>query len=235
MNLHVIKLPAKYQIMNEQTAVVIGATGLIGNFVVEELLKDNSFTSVRVLVRRSLAMTHPKLQQEIVNFSDLSDYSEKFGNGDVIFCCIGTTQKKVKGDKQAYEKIDFDIPVHAASIGISKNFKKYLLVSAIGANEASSNFYLKLKGRTENALKQFPFQNISIFHPSILLGNRKEIRPGEKIMQRIMKAISFLLIGSLKKYRAIDASDVAKAMVNESKKDRPGIHIFDYAEMMDAI
>lgn len=219
--------------MIEQTALVIGATGLVGNFVVEELLKDESFKTVRILVRRSLKIIHPKLEERIVNFTDINDYAEKFGYGDVIFCCIGTTQNKVKGDKDAYEKIDFEIPLNAARMGIVNKFKKFLIVSAVGANESSSNFYLKLKGRTENALQQFAFQSISVFRPSILSGNRKEIRPAEKIMQSIIKVVSPLLIGSLKKYRAIKASDVAKAMVNESKRNDSGIHYFEYAAIIN--
>ncbi|HEV2831075.1 MAG TPA: NmrA family NAD(P)-binding protein, partial [Hanamia sp.] len=92
--------------MNEQIAVVIGATGLIGNIVVEELLNDDAFSIVRTLTRKPLTIIHPKLQQRIVNFSDMNDYKEKFGEGDIIFCCIGTTQKKVQGDKEAYKKVD---------------------------------------------------------------------------------------------------------------------------------
>jgi len=221
--------------MNEQTALVIGATGLIGNFVVQELLNDDSFAKVRVLVRRKLNIKNKKLEQQLANFNDINDYAEKFGFGDVIFCCIGTTQKQVKGDKTRYEKIDFDIPINAARMGVVNKFKKFLIVSSVGANESSSNFYLKLKGRTENALQQFSFQSISIFRPSILLGNRKEIRSGEKIMQSIMKNISFLFFGSYKKYRAIYASDVAKAMVKKSKLNDQGIFILDYTEMMELI
>lgn len=218
--------------MNEQTALVIGATGLIGNFVVQELLNDDSFAKVRVLVRRKLNIENKKLEQQLANFNDINDYAEKFGFGDVIFCCIGTTQKQVKGDKELYEKIDFDIPINAARMGEVNKFKKFLIVSSVGANESSSNFYLKLKGRTENALQTFSFRSISIFRPSILLGNRKEIRPGEKLMQGIMKNISFLFFGSYKKYRAIYASDVAKAMVKKSKINEQGIFILDYTEMM---
>ena len=112
--------------MNEQIALVIGATGLTGNFVVEELLKDEAFKTVRVLARKKVNKVHPKLQQEIVNLNDLNDYSDKFGEGDVIFCCIGTTQKKVKGDKLLYEKIDYDIPV-ILIMDIQRNFslRKY--------------------------------------------------------------------------------------------------------------
>ena len=219
--------------MNELTAVVIGATGLTGNLLVEELLKDNAFKTVRVLVRRHLHNHNPKLQQEIVNFNDTADYAAKFGEGDVIFCCIGTTQKKVKNDKMAYEKIDLDIPVNAARIGIDKGFKKFLIVSAIGANENASNFYLKLKGKIENKLKEFAYQSISIFRPSLLLGPREEYRLGEKIARVLTEIFSFLFFGFLEKYHPVDAEKVAIAMVKQSKLSVPGTHYFTYAEIID--
>ncbi len=219
--------------MNELTAVIIGATGLTGNLLVEELLKDNDFKTVRILARRNVNFIHPKLQQEIVNFTNIDEYAKKFGQGDVIFCCIGTTQKKVKGDKNLYRQIDYDIPVNAATIGISKGFKKFLIVSAIGANEMSSNFYLNLKGKTENALKQFHFDSLDIFQPFVLNGNRTETRIGEKIVQGILDIVSFLFLGPLKKYHAIGADNVARAMVYASKQNKQGVHYYRYAEMME--
>jgi|SRR6185437_2814259 len=219
--------------MNELTAVVLGATGLTGSLLLQELLKDKDYKTVRILVRRNVNMSHPKLEQEIVDFNDIDDYTKKFGEGDVIFSCIGTTQKNVKGDKVLYEKIDFDIPVNAAKIGVSKNYKKFLIVSAIGANENASNFYLKLKGRTEKALKEIPFVSISIFQPSLINGKRNENRTGEAIAQTVMDLLSFLLLGPLEKYRAIGANNIAKAMVNESKQKRTGVNYYRYNEMMD--
>jgi uncharacterized protein YbjT (DUF2867 family) len=219
--------------MNELTAVIIGATGLTGNLVVEELLKDDDFTTVRVLARRNVNIIHPKLQQEILNFTNVDEYAKKFGEGDIIFCCIGTTQKKVKGDKNLYKQIDYDIPVNAATIGIAKGFKKFLIVSAIGANENSSNFYLNLKGKTENALKQFHFDSLDIFQPSILNGNRNETRIGEKIIQSLLDIVSFLFLGPLKKYHAIGADNVAKAMVYASKQIKNGVHYYSYQQMME--
>ena len=220
--------------MNKKTAVVIGSSGLTGSLVVEELLKDNDFDIVRVLVRRQVKIIHNKLQQKIVNFNDIADYTQKFGEGDIIFCCIGTTQKNVKGDNTLYEKIDFDIPVNAARIGSAKNYKKFLIVSSVGANKNSANFYLKLKGKTENAIRQFAFESIYFFRPSMLLGERKELRRGEKILQTSMKIVSLLLFGSLKKYHAINAKDVARAMIKESKQNNPGVHYFEYSEIMNA-
>jgi uncharacterized protein YbjT (DUF2867 family) len=221
--------------MKELTAVVIGATGLTGSLLVEELIKDSDFKTVRTLVRTPADINHPKLEQRIVNFNDLNDYTQKLGEGDIIFCCIGTTQKKVHKDKNAYKKVDYDIPVNAADIGIAKGFKQFLIVSAIGANENSSNFYLNLKGKTENKIRQFPFVSIGIFQPSILNGNRKENRIVERIAQTAMDLLSFLLLGPLKKFRAIGANNVAKAMLQASKKQTPGIHYYQYADMMHLV
>ncbi|MDB5223569.1 MAG: Semialdehyde dehydrogenase - binding protein [Chitinophagaceae bacterium] len=221
--------------MNEQTAVVLGASGLIGNYLVEQLLQDDYFGTVRVLARRKIAFNHPKLQQVQVDFNDINDYTNKFGKGDIIFCSIGTTQKKVKGDKAAYEKIDHDIPVNAAHIGITNGYKKFLIVSAAGANSSSSNFYLRLKGKIENDIKQFAFETISFFRPSMLLGKRDEWRPAEKMGQVFMQLFSFMFIGSLNKYHPIKAEDVAKAMITESKQTKAGIHILEYKEMMKLI
>ena len=219
--------------MNELTAVVLGATGLTGSLLLQELLKDKDYKTVRILVRRNVNVSHPKLEQEIVDFNDIDDYTKKFGEGDVIFSCIGTTQKNVKGDKALYEKIDLDIPVNAAKIGISKNYKKFLIVSAIGANENASNFYLRLKGRTEKTLKEIPFVSLSIFQPSLINGKRNENRTGEAIAQTVMDLLSFLLLGPLEKYHAIGANNIARAMVNESKQQRTGVNYYRYNEMMD--
>jgi uncharacterized protein YbjT (DUF2867 family) len=221
--------------MNELTAVVIGASGLTGGYLVEELLKDDGFGRIRILVRRPLQISHHKLQQQVVNFDDLKDFSKKIGEGDMIFCCIGTTRKKVKGDNTAYEKIDFKIPFNTARIGIALNYKKFLIVSSVGANGHSSNFYLKLKGKTENAIRQFGFESIYFFRPSMLLGERKELRRGEKILQTITKVVSLLLFGPLKKYHAINAKDVAAAMVKAGKQNNPGVHYFEYAEIMNLV
>ena len=113
-----------------------------------------------------------------------------------FFVALEQPKKKVKGDKAAYEKIDVDIPVNAAEIGIANGFRKYLVVSSVGANQHSKNFYLKLKGKMENSLKQFPYDTISIFRPGQLLGKRNEYRRGEKILQAVTTLFSYLLAGS---------------------------------------
>ncbi|MBA4139442.1 MAG: NAD(P)H-binding protein, partial [Segetibacter sp.] len=164
--------------MQPLTAIVLGATGLIGGQLVERLLNDDDFEKVKILVRRPVELANKKLEVQIVNFDNLADFRAKLGSGDCIFCCIGTTQKQVKGDKTAYRKVDFDIPVNAAKMGKDAGFKKYLLVSSVGAKASARNFYLKLKGEVEKAIAEQHFESFHVFRPSMLLGDRKEVRLG---------------------------------------------------------
>ncbi len=217
--------------MEAKTAVLLGATGLIGNHLLQLLLQDDHYSTVRALVRRPLPVIHPKLEVQITNFDDHDSFHRALGKGDAIFCCTGTTMEKVKGDKALYRRIDFDIPVHAAQWGIDNGFSQYLVVSAIGADAKSSNFYLHLKGSMEAAIHALPYVSLHIFRPSLLLGNREEKRKGEKLAQSIMPALSFMLPGSLKKYRAIDAADVAKAMLAAAKSGKAGINVHEYSQM----
>ena len=217
--------------MQQQTAVVIGASGMIGNLVTQELLKDEAFTKVRVLVRKPIQLDHPKLETVIVNFADLNDYQKKLGTGDCIFSCIGTTQKNVKGDNKLYRSIDHDIPLNAATLGKAAGFHSFSLVSSVGANAASSNFYLRLKGELEDAISTVGFNSLHIFRPSMLLGNRKEFRFAENIFQGVFKTLSVVLLGSFKKYRAIQGETVAAAMVNAAKQEVEGKFIYEYDAM----
>jgi len=196
-------------------ATVIGATGLIGSHLLELLLADDNFDSVRILLRRPFDLTHPKLEKKLVDFSDMESFRLALEDSDVIFCAIGTTQKKVKGDKSAYRKVDFDIAVNAAQLGKLCGCETFVLVSAVGANSQSNNFYLKLKGETEEAVKATGIKSIHIVRPSLLLGDRKEFRLGEKMAQWVMPVFSFL---TPKKYRPIHAKKVAEMMINAAKK-----------------
>ena len=217
--------------MQPQTAVVLGATGLIGELLVKELVNDDSFEKVKLLVRRSLDIVDKKLEVQIVSFDNLVDLRAKLGEGNSIFCCVGTTQKKVKGDKAAYRKIDFDIPVNVAKMAKDAGFNKYMLVSSVGANAQSNNFYLKLKGEVEKAIAEQKFESFHVFRPGMLLGQRKEFRLGELLGKGVMNALPFQLISSLKKYRGIQASAVARAMVRASKSNIKGMIVHHYEDM----
>lgn len=206
-------------------AVVLGATGLVGSAVTEELLKREGWDEVRVLVRNELELTHPKLKQFVVNWDELQNYSDLFKGVHSIFCCLGTTIKKA-GSQENFERVDLHYPVEAATIAINNGVKQFLAVSSLGANSKSRNFYSRTKGRVEDALIALGFQGLHLFRPSLLLGDRKEFRLGERIAARIMTALKFAMVGKAAQYRAIQGTTVARAMVNIASADTHGLHIY---------
>ena len=206
-----------------QTALILGASGLIGNNLLKLLLDSPSFSHVRALVRKPLGLSHPKLEEIIVDFQNMEQYKQAVGKGDVIFSCIGTTLKKVKGDKQLYKQIDFDIPVNAARFGIEAGYKQFVLISAHLANAKSMIFYNRLKGETEDIIQTFPFESIHIFRPSFLIGERKERRWLELTFGRLMVYLSPLLPDASK---PIEASMVAKGMMQVVINGIKGNHIY---------
>jgi len=209
-------------------ATLIGATGLIGSHLLELLLNDEYFDTVRILVRRPFELNHPKLEKKLVDFSDKESFRLALEESDVIFCAVGTTQNKVKGDKDAYRKVDYDIAVNAAQLGRLCGCETFVLVSSVGANPKSNNFYLKLKGETEEAVKAAGFKNVYIMQPSLLLGNRKESRLVEKIAQCVMPVVSFLIPA---KYKPVKTSNVAKAMIRLVKEKQEGLSFATHEEL----
>jgi uncharacterized protein YbjT (DUF2867 family) len=205
-------------------ATLIGASGLVGGELLKLLLEDNNFQEVRIVVRRSLGIKHPKLNECIIDFQDENDFKSSFLEGSVVFSCIGTTQKKVQGDLQAYRKIDFDITVHAAKIAKQKHATHFLFVSAIGANPTSNNFYLQLKGEIEISVEQQQLPRVSVLRPSLLLGKRHETRIAEQLGQWIMPILSWILPY---RYRPIAGIQVAQKMVELSKSTALGWHIIE--------
>jgi uncharacterized protein YbjT (DUF2867 family) len=210
------------------TATLVGATGLIGGYLLQQLLNDPYFDTARILIRRPIDITHPKLEKKIVDFNDNDSLLVALSNSDVVFCSIGTTQKKVKGDKEAYRKIDFDIPLKLARFCKMTGCEKFILVSSVGANSKSNNFYIKLKGEVEDAVKAIGLSSVHIMKPSFLLGDRKEFRLGEAIGKPLMQIFSFAIPT---KFKAIQAKDVAKAMVAITKKNEDGVFIYEYDEI----
>jgi len=205
-------------------AVIAGASGLIGNLLLEHLLHHPDYDEVLVLVRKKLMIQHQKLTQLILDFDHLDDYQSQI-NGHALFCCLGTTKNKTP-DLKEYRKIDHDYPVQLAKIAAKNSMKQYHLVSSLGADKSSSIFYTKLKGETEEDIKQNKVDGIYIYQPSMLIGNRQEKRFAERLAMRLFKWIDPLLIGKLKKYRSIKADTVAKAMLNQSLKNNSGIFTY---------
>ena len=210
------------------TATLVGATGLIGSHLLQELLNDVHFDTVRILIRRPIDITRIKLEKKIVDFNDSDSLLVAISNSDVLFCAIGSTMKKVKGDKEAYRKIDFEIPVKLARFCKMTGCEKFILVSSAGANPKSPNFYQRLKGETDDAIKESGLKTIHIMRPSLLLGERKEYRLGENIAKAMMKGLSFLIPA---KYKAVQGKDVAKVMLGLSKKNEEGIFVHENSEI----
>jgi uncharacterized protein YbjT (DUF2867 family) len=204
-------------------AIIAGATGLIGGELLKILLESSDYQEVISISRREIPVQHKKLVQLIINFDELEKYTHAL-EGDVIFCCLGSTRKKTP-DLSVYRMIDHTYPVQLGQIAKANDIKQYHLVSAIGADANSSNFYTKMKGETEADLAHLNLTCLHIYQPSILTGDRKESRPLEKISIAVMKVVNPLLFGSLKKYRSIPAAIVARAMYKQSLKPQTGLYI----------
>ncbi|MDP4208380.1 MAG: NAD(P)H-binding protein [Bacteroidota bacterium] len=195
-----------------KNAIIFGATGLIGNHLLFELLENEDFTSIKTITRKPLPLSHPKLQQIIVeDFEKLPDFADVI-KADVIFCCIGTTIKKA-GSQDAFRKVDLNIPVTVAKIAQNNNIENLIIISSIGANAGLSNFYLKTKGQMEQQVTNIFSGNLKFLRPSLLLGSRKEFRLGEEIGKVFTAMISLLMFGPLRKYRGIHALAVARGMI----------------------
>jgi uncharacterized protein YbjT (DUF2867 family) len=219
--------------MSVKTATVIGATGLIGGHLVQQLQLDPQVETIRVLVRRPVQIGGPKIVFKLIDFNDTESYKLGIDGSDVVFCAVGTTQKKVKGDREAYYKVDYDIPVRAARFCKEVQCFNFVFVSSIGADPHSKNFYLKLKGDVEEAIKDLKIPSTSAFRPSLLLGERKEHRAGEQFAQAGAQVFSFAMLGKLRKYKPIQASQVAKAMVHAAKNGLFGFHPYEYDQILN--
>jgi uncharacterized protein YbjT (DUF2867 family) len=211
-----------------KTAIIIGATGLVGSTLVKQICDNSNYSKVVLLLRKPLKISHSKLFQEVIDFDKL-DTSKIVG--DDLFCAMGTTLAKA-GSKENQYKIDCTYPYEIGKIAKANGVKQYILVSAVGANFDSSNFYLRTKGDLEKKIELLDFQNFVSVRPSMLLGNRGEFRLGEKIGTVLSNLLSPLLFGSLRKYHGIEASDVAKAMQRFANQVLSGVKYVEYDEMM---
>ena len=212
-----------------KTAIIIGATGLVGSTLVEQILENPAYSKVVLLLRKPLNISHSKLVQEVIDF-DNPDASKIVG--DDLFCAMGTTLAKA-GSKEAQYKIDCTYPYEIGKIAKDNGVKQYILVSSVGANFDSSNFYLRTKGDLEKKIESVGFQNFVSLRPSMLLGDREESRLGEKIGKALSNILSPLLFGGLRKYHGIETSDVAKAMQLLANQGLIGVKYVEYDEIMN--
>jgi uncharacterized protein YbjT (DUF2867 family) len=213
-------------------SIVIGATGLVGNLILKELLNDNDFSEVRIFVRKPTGIINPKLKEIITPMTDINTLSSEI-QGDVLFNALGTTIKKA-GSQEEQQRIDRDLPVVFAKIASENGVKIMLNVSSVGAN-LNGGFYLKTKAEMENGTGKFFPQSVFHFRPGFLVGDRKEFRLVEKIASGVMKVIDPILTGSSKKYRSMPADKLAKAMVSLSKNPAGKPAVLQFSDIMKCI
>jgi uncharacterized protein YbjT (DUF2867 family) len=206
-----------------KTALIAGATGLVGKQLLYTLLHGNQYARVYILVRKELAIKDPKLEQIVFSYDQPSAYIS-LPDADDIYCCLGTTIKQA-GSQEAFRKVDYEYPVRLAETYAQKGGTTFLIVTAMGADPASSFFYNRVKGETEQQISSFSFKSIYICRPSLLLGNRSEFRLGEEFGKIVAKVFSLVMFGGLKKYKAIQGITVARAMARLAEQDTTGIHV----------
>ena len=208
-------------------SIVAGSTGLIGRNVIEVLSNTNQ--SVVALTRRSISNLPHNITELIIDF----DAFEKHGSlppCSNVFICLGTTIKTA-GSKENFRKVDIDYCLSIAKKAQKSGAETLSLISSIGANSSSKNFYLKTKGQLEEAIQDLGFSTVNIFRPSFLVGERSEKRMAEKVAIKLAKIMDLFLIGSARKYRSVKAELLAKTMVSKIDS-KPGVNYFYFDDFL---
>jgi uncharacterized protein YbjT (DUF2867 family) len=216
--------------MDGKRALVFGATGLVGSELVKQLLADERYAAVTVFARRDQGIVHSKLTKRVVDVADVKSYAKELV-GDELYICLGTTIKKA-GSVKAMEVADRDVPAAIAMAARDNGVDGVAVVSSIGADNSSRNYYLRIKGEMEHEIAGYGFNRTVIVRPSILFGKRDESRFGEEAGKAVMKALKFLLVGRLRKYRGIDATAVAQGMIRLlNTQPKPEAIVFESDEI----
>jgi len=224
--------------MTSRTALIVGATGLVGNHCLDLLLAAPHYGRVVVLTRRTLGLggtgAAAKVSEQVVDFDRLAEHPDALRCDDV-YCCLGTT-RKIAGSNEAFRKVDHDYVVEVARLAKERGAQRFALVSSVGADARSRNFYLRVKGDTERDVEALGYGVLQIFRPSFLVGKRNIHRPGEAVAGVVSRGMASALLGPLRKYRPIDASTVAAAMVQSLVRPDAGhhVHTFDGIQSLSA-
>ena len=216
-----------------RTALLAGATGLVGSHVLASLLANDAWSRVVTVGRRTTPQHHEKLEQRVVDLGGIEALGD-LPRADDVFCCLGTTIRQA-GSQQAFRHVDYDFVVGLARAGVPMAATQFLLVSAIGADPESRVFYSRVKGEAEAAVRTLPYRAIQIFRPSLLLGERSAFRLGERIAMVGAPLLQLFLVSRLRRYRPIQARDVARAMVRIAREAPRGPNVFEYDAMLAGV
>ncbi len=206
-----------------KTALIAGATGLVGRALLEKALAADDYSHVIVLGRTLPAARSQKLKFIVSDFSDLETLGAQCAADDV-FCSLGTTLRRA-GSKAAFERVDYHMVVDLARATQKSGAKKFIVVSAAGSSMRSPSFYSRVKARMERAVSEAGFATVHIVRPSLLLGERGEFRPFEWLAQKLSPLLTKMLDGPLKKYRPVQAEAVAEAMMQLARREDTGVKI----------
>jgi uncharacterized protein YbjT (DUF2867 family) len=210
--------------MSGRTALIAGATGLVGGHCLERLLAEDTYTRVIALTRRDLGRQHDKLVELAVKFDRLRSQRDQLVADDV-FLCLGTTLRKA-GSPEAFREVDYGYNLGVAQAAQLGGARQILLVSSVGASTTARSFYLQVKGQLEAAISVLPYRAHHVFRPSLLVGERAERRPLESVGTAFARAFSFSMVGGLRRYRPVTADTVARAMVAAALQDKRGPHLY---------
>lgn len=217
--------------MAGRTAILTGATGLVGARLLEELVKGSMYSTIKVFTRRPLEIEHIKIVEKVVDVEKPASWAGEL-RGDDLFIAIGTTMRKARTIER-YEQIDRDLVNGIASLALEKGVSRIAVVSSMGASPTSRNYYSRIKGEMEAGIMKLPFSRIVIGRPSLLLGRRSETRLFERIAQVLAPLFSAVMTGRMKRYRAIESGDVAIALIALMSEDS-GSRVYDSAELQEA-
>ncbi|MEM1123957.1 MAG: NAD(P)H-binding protein [Bacteroidota bacterium] len=217
---------------NKKTAIIFGASGLVGGHCLQALLQANNYEKIISFGRRKLPITHEKLVQKVVDFEDFADFDGAI-EGDDVFICLGTT--RAKAGKDGFIKVDFEYSFNAAKYAAMNGANQLILVSSVGADKDSFFLYPKTKGQLEEAVKRLPFWAIHILQPSLLLGDREETRIGEQIATKVTSVINRFTDGMLGIYTPIEGKTVGKAMVQLAQGLQEGVSVHTSAELIKMV
>ncbi|MBT9394246.1 NAD(P)H-binding protein [Hymenobacter sp. NST-14] len=200
---------------------MIGATGLVGDHLLRQLLSDDRFTHLHVFTRRPTGYQNPKLEEHLVDFDQPRDWNHLL-RGDVLFSSLGTTLSQA-GSQEAQYTVDYTYQFQAAQAAAENGVPAYVLVSSAGADADAFVFYSRMKGELERDIKRLPFQRIRILRPGILAGSRSEPRLGERVGLWLATVASAMPL--LRSYRPIHGRTVARAMLHSALDERSGVQV----------